>query len=131
MRSAPTSSALLLVAAGGAVGSVARFLVTRALAGASLAFPVGTLAINGTGSFLLGVVLAAAPERPDSAARLLVGVGLCGGFTTFSAFSAEVVALAGRGAVARAAAYATASVLVGVLATVAGLAVGRALAGPR
>ena len=129
MRSALPDT--LLVAAGGALGSVARFLVTRALAGASLDFPVGTLAINAAGSFLLGVVLAAAPERPDGAVRLLVGVGVCGGFTTFSAFSAEVVALAGRGAVGRAGAYAAASVGAGLVAVVAGLALGRALAGPR
>ncbi|GLC27035.1 fluoride efflux transporter CrcB [Roseisolibacter agri] len=131
MQATPAPAALLLVAAGGAAGSVARFLLTRALAGASAGFPVGTLAINVAGSLLLGVVLAAAPERPDAAARLLVGVGVCGGFTTFSAFSAEVVALAGRGAYARAALYASASVVLGVLATVAGLALGRTLAGPR
>lgn len=121
----------LLVAAGGAAGSVARLLVTRALAGASVGFPLGTLAVNGVGSFVLGVVLAAAPQRPDGALRLLVGVGVCGGFTTFSAFSAEMVALAGRGAVVRAGAYAAASVGVGLAGVVAGLAVGRALAGPR
>lgn len=123
--------ASLLVAAGGAAGSVARYLVSQALAGASFAFPFGTLAINGVGSFVLGVVLATAATRTDATLLLLVGVGACGGFTTFSAFSAEVVALAGRGAVLRAAVYAIVSVAVGLLATLAGLALGRALAGAR
>lgn len=123
--------ASLLVAAGGAAGSVARYLVSQALAGVSFAFPFGTLAINAVGSFVLGVVLATAATRTDATLLLLVGVGACGGFTTFSAFSAEVVALAGRGAVLRAAVYATVSVAVGLLATLAGLALGRAMAGAR
>jgi CrcB protein len=122
--------ATLLVAAGGAAGSVARHLVGQALAGraAGVGLPLGTLAVNVAGSLVLGLVLALAPDRPDGAARLLVGVGLCGGFTTFSALSAEVVALAGRGAVGRAAAYAGLSLAAGVLATLAGLALGRAVA---
>ncbi|MGZ8458369.1 MAG: fluoride efflux transporter FluC [Gemmatirosa sp.] len=125
--------ATLLVAAGGAAGSVARYLVAQALAGrvASVGQPLGTLTVNVAGSLVLGVVLGVVPDRPDGAARLLVGVGLCGGFTTFSALSAEVVALAGRGAVGRAAAYASLSVAAGVLATLAGLALGRLLGAAR
>jgi CrcB protein len=122
--------ATLLVAAGGAAGSVARHLVSQALAGAAGGVPLGTLAVNVVGSFVLGLVLALAPAGPDGAARLLVGVGVCGGFTTFSTFSAELVALAERGAVGRAAGYAAASLALGLLATVAGLALGRAIAAP-
>jgi CrcB protein len=121
-----SGAAVLLVAAGGAAGSVARHLVGVAALGASAQFPWGTLAVNGVGSFVLGVVLGALP--PGSESRLLLGTGLCGGFTTFSAFSAEAVALAERGLVARAGAYAAASVGLGVLAAALGLAAGRAVA---
>jgi CrcB protein len=114
---------LLLVAAGGAAGSVARYLVGQALAGAPAAFPWGTLAVNAAGSLLLGVVLALWPA-PAADARLLLGVGVCGGFTTFSAFAAELVALPP----ARAAGYAALSLALGVAAVLAGLALGRALA---
>jgi CrcB protein len=116
---------LLLVAAGGAVGSVARYLVGLAAAGAPGQFPWGTLAVNVAGSFVLGALVGAVP--PGAASRLLLGTGLCGGFTTFSAFSAEAVALAERGLVGRAGAYATASVALGVAAAL-GAAAGRAAA---
>ena len=125
MRGA-TVAGVLFVAAGGAAGSVARYLVGLAALGASAQFPWGTLAINVVGSFVLGLVLGALP--PGGGARLLLGTGFCGGFTTFSTFSTEVVALAEEGAVGRAGAYAAASVALGVLAAVTGAAVGRALA---
>ncbi len=120
---------VLLVAAGGAAGSVARYLAGLAALGASATFPWGTFAVNVAGSFVLGVVLGALP--PGSGGRLLLGTGFCGGFTTFSTFSAEVVALAGRGAVGRAGAYAAASAARAVAAAAAGAALGRALAASR
>lgn len=85
-------NAVLLVALGGAVGSVARYgmgLAAVRLFGA--AFPWGTLIVNVLGSLAIGV-LAARTAEADSA-RLLLGVGLLGGFTTFSAFSLETVRL--------------------------------------
>ncbi|MDF1504376.1 CrcB family protein [Roseisolibacter sp. H3M3-2] len=108
---------VLLVAAGGAAGSVARFLVGRALAGVPGGYPWGTLAVNVAGSLLLGAVLARWPA-PDAEARLWLGVGVCGGFTTFSAFAAELVTLPP----ARAAVYAAASLVLGGAAVLAGLA---------
>jgi CrcB protein len=120
-----SGAALLLVAAGGAAGSVARHLVGLTALGAPPQFPWGTLAVNVVGSFVLGAVLGAVP--PGAPARLLLGTGLCGGFTTFSAFSAEAVALAERGQAGRAAAYVAASVALGVLAAAAGAAAGRAV----
>lgn len=116
----------LAIALGGAVGSLARYWLAVALAGASAAFPVGTLAINVGGSFVLGALLGAWPASP-SALRAGLAVGVCGGFTTFSTFSAEVVALAERGAAGRAAAYAGLSVGLSVAATLLGLAAGRAV----
>ncbi len=121
-----TVAAVLLVAAGGAAGSVARYLVGVAAAGLAAHFPWATLAVNVAGSFALGLVLGALP--PGGPGRLLLGTGFCGGFTTFSAFSAEALALAERGAAGRAAAYAALSVGLGAAAALAGAALGRALA---
>lgn len=116
-----------LVAAGGAAGCAARYLVTQAAQPWAAAFPWGTFGINVAGSFLLGALVGALP--PGHAGRLLLGTGFCGGFTTFSTFSTEVVALVERGAAARAVGYAGGSVAAGVAAAALGAALGRAVAG--
>lgn len=120
----------LAVALGGAAGSVLRYLLSVALAAPSLAFPINTLVVNVVGSFVLGAVLTALPT-PTSTLRLLLATGLCGGFTTFSTFSSEIVTLAQRGAVARAATYAAASLFLGVVAVLAGVVATRAVLGAR
>jgi CrcB protein len=86
------------VAAGGAVGSVARYgagLAVARLLGE--AFPWGTLAINIVGSFIIGwfatLTTAEGPLPASNDVRLLVMVGFCGGFTTFSSFSLQTLAL--------------------------------------
>ncbi len=84
---------LLLVAAGGAAGSVLRHLVSLALAPAGSGFPWATLLVNVLGSAAIGAAAAAGLEGQ---ARLLVVTGFLGGFTTFSAFSLEAVMLFGR-----------------------------------
>jgi CrcB protein len=119
---------LLAIAAGGALGSVLRFAAGVALSGAFPAFPVATLLVNVVGSFVLGALATALPATAGPALRLGLTVGLCGGFTTFSTFSAEVVTLAQRGLPARAASYGVASVALSVAAALAGMAAGRALA---
>jgi CrcB protein len=82
---------ILLVAAGGAVGAVARYGVSLAAARAfGAAFPWGTLLVNVIGCLLMGLLIAKAGENDT---RLLLGVGVLGGFTTFSAFSLETVRL--------------------------------------
>ncbi|MFM2150927.1 MAG: hypothetical protein RLZZ187_3233 [Pseudomonadota bacterium] len=84
-------SGVLLVALGGAVGSVARHLVSvAALATLGAGFPWGTLAVNILGSAAIGV---AAGMGIEGQQRLLLVTGVLGGFTTFSAFSLETGAL--------------------------------------
>ena len=118
----------LAIALGGAAGSLARYWLGNGLLAVSRSFPVGTLLINVAGSFLLGALLTGLPSYPPTALRAGLMVGVCGGFTTFSTFSGEVVALVERGALGRAGAYALASVLVSALATWGGMLLGRALA---
>lgn len=119
---------ILLVAAGGAFGSVLRYLVgqwTLRLAGP--AFPWGTLTVNIVGSFVIGLFaemigrrFGASPEL-----RLLLVTGILGGFTTFSAFSLDAASLLERGAGLTATVYVLASVGLSIGAVFAGLAVGR------
>jgi fluoride exporter len=121
---------ILIVAVGGAVGSVCRFLtgvfVTR-LAGP--AFPWGTLTVNVVGSFAIGFLaeLVARKLNASMEMRLLIVVGFLGGFTTFSSFSLDTIALIERGATAAALSYVLASVVISLLATFGGLAFGRAV----
>jgi CrcB protein len=112
-----TLSSLLLVAAGGAIGSVLRHGVSLgglALFGAG--FPWGTLAVNVLGSAAIGALAGAGVDGP---ARLLLVPGVLGGFTTFSAFSLEAMGLWERSP-ALAALYVALSVGFGVAACVAG-----------
>ena len=115
-----------MIALGGAVGSVARYLlggvVQRA---AGMAFPIGTLAINVSGSFLAGFLLRYfmnVQTHPSLRAALIVG--FCGGFTTFSAFTTETLGLFEGGEYARAALYVAASVALSLMAVFAGFAAG-------
>lgn len=117
----------VLVGAGGFVGSVLRFWVGRLVYSyAPLEFPWGTFAVNVLGSFLIGVLMEMFAEGSLSeGSRLLLAVGVLGGFTTFSAFSQETVAMITAGASTRAAGYVVASVVVCLLATWAGVAVAK------
>ena len=102
---------LLLVAAGGAAGSVARYLLSMvAVAHLGAGFPWGTLAVNILGSAAIGV---AAGLGLQGETRLLVVTGFLGGFTTFSAFSLETGVLLERSP-ALGVAYVAASVLLGL-----------------
>jgi fluoride exporter len=120
---------LLLVAAGGAVGAVARYGVgAQALRTFGPAWPAGTLIANVAGGLLMGLLAGALAMRGDAdqeRLRLLLGVGVLGGFTTFSAFSLETALMIERRAFAPAAAYAVGSVVLAVTALFAGLALAR------
>ncbi|WP_026381025.1 fluoride efflux transporter CrcB [Afifella pfennigii] len=122
---------LLLVAAGGAVGAAGRHLVSgSALKLLGPGFPHGTLIVNVVGSFLMGLLVAWLALRATHAGtnlRLFLATGVLGGFTTFSAFSLDVVLLWERGQIEKALLYAVISVAISVTALVAGLALGRNL----
>ena len=112
------------VALGGAIGSVARYLVgigSGRLFGMS--FPWGTLIINVTGSFLIGTFIALFATRWDlsQVARVFLTVGICGGYTTFSTFSLDACYLMERGELLSSAAYMIASVVMSVAALVAAI----------
>jgi CrcB protein len=113
------------VALGGALGAVLRYGAGLAVARFGAGIPWATLFVNVLGSLLLGVFARwlSAPAF-DPAWRVALTVGVCGGFTTFSTFSAEVVALLQEGRAARAGVYVAASLGLSVAAVLAGLALG-------
>jgi CrcB protein len=116
---------VLLVALGGGVGAALRYLAGGwAAAAFGPGLPWGTWLINLAGSFLLGWLLARL-DGGGEALRLLLGVGVLGGFTTFSAFSVELVGMINRAEIGLAAAYAISSVAGGVVAAFLGVALGR------
>lgn len=111
---------LIYVALGGALGAVLRFLVS-----AFLAFPFGTLAVNVAGSFVMGVVWVWLSAKGLDRMAPLIMTGILGGFTTFSAFSLDVVKLTGDGRLAAAGAYVLGSVVLSLAAIYAAVALMR------
>lgn len=121
---------ILLVAAGGALGSVLRYLVGLwTLRGFGPSFPWGTLIVNVTGSFLIGALAEAITRKFGVSAemRLFLITGILGGYTTFSAFSLDAITLVERGEPVTAVIYVGASVLLSAIAVFAGLALVRAM----
>ncbi|WP_025733126.1 fluoride efflux transporter CrcB [Carnimonas nigrificans] len=88
-------ASLIAVACGGAVGSVLRWWMSLRLNGLNQHIPLGTLAVNILGSFIIGILIASFTRMPnlDPMWRALLVTGFCGGLTTFSTFSAEVVGM--------------------------------------
>ena len=126
--------ASLHVAIGGAIGSVLRYQLGRGMTQwlgvqAVTTFPWATLAVNAVGSVLMGLLagwMARQGGGGTEQMRLLLGVGLLGGFTTFSAFSLEMVMLLERGQFTFAALYAVLSFALGISGLIFGLTVMRA-----
>jgi CrcB protein len=117
----------LLVALGGALGACARYGAGR-LIGAG-AWPSATLFVNVVGGLLMGLLAGwLAARGANEGARLFLGVGVLGGFTTFSAFSLEIILLLEKGAVTLAFAYALLSVILSVASLFAGLWLMRVIA---
>jgi fluoride exporter len=122
---------LLFIAVGGAFGAISRYLVqgwVQDLAGGR--FPWGTLAVNTSGSFVLGLVFALAIDRGVLAPEIRVPlmVGFIGSYTTFSTLMLESWVLVEEGDFSHLLINLVGSVVIGMIAVVAGLAVGRTLA---
>jgi fluoride exporter len=121
---------LLWVGLGGFLGSIARYLLSGwAAARWGVIFPWGTFIINISGSFILGFFLAFAQERPwvHPQARLLFAIGFVGAYTTFSTYTYESIRLMMNGQFALAAAYIVGSVVFGLVAVFAGVALGNSI----
>jgi CrcB protein len=116
---------LLFVALGGAIGSVSRYLLNdRVRAVLGTGWPSGIFTINVLGGFLMGCLIGGLALRGGTDQekwRVLIGVGVLGGFTTFSSFSLDVALMIERKAYGEAAVYSLASVAVSVIALFAGL----------
>ncbi|NQW04189.1 MAG: fluoride efflux transporter CrcB [Acidobacteria bacterium] len=115
---------LLVVGAGGAIGAIGRYLMTAAVHRVlPETFPYGTLAVNMFGSLVVGLAAGIFAERAQAEGHLgvlFLIVGICGGFTTFSAFSADTYRLIERGAIASAAINAAAQGVGALVAVFAG-----------
>lgn len=109
---------VLLVALGGAAGSVARYLAGSALQRPVAGFPWGTLFVNVAGCLAAGaIVRLVGGSSSEPGLRAALVVGFCGGFTTFSAFSLEAVALMQEGRLGAAIAYVVITVVAGLAGT--------------
>lgn len=129
----PPARHLALVALGGAIGAVGRVAVAVAVPLHPAQLPWATLGANLGGAFLLALLLTVIGDRlsEDPTVRLLVGTGMLGAFTTYSAFSVEVVALVDAGAGVTAAVYLVLTLTGGLTAAGAGVRSGSCLAARR
>lgn len=117
---------LLTVMIGGALGAGGRYAMGSALlARLGNAFPWGTLTVNLIGGLAMGLLAGVLTRGGGEPIRLLLGVGVLGGFTTFSAFSLDVVAMVERGQAVSALTYVAASVIGSVALTFLGLSLVR------
>lgn len=121
---------VILVALGGAIGSVLRYLISAAVQGqAQSAFPWGTITVNVLGCVVIGFVSALAEGHGviSPQTKLLLTTGFCGGFTTFSTFMNETLSLHASGCTAVALAYVLMSVVLGFAGVIGGMQLGRLL----
>jgi fluoride exporter len=121
----------ILVFVGGGIGSLCRYLLSRWIAGTNNPLFYGTFLVNITGCFLIGFFVFYFTDGRFGAAsmpwRLFLVVGLCGGYTTFSAFSYENIQLINNWQILTFLAYTFASLALGFLATYTGILIGKAL----
>lgn len=118
---------LLAIAAGGALGTLARYGVDRGVPPSPLGFPWSTFTVNVTGSLLLGLIVTLVVERwpPTRYVRPFAAIGFCGGYTTFSTFVVEAALLTQHGHAGGAVLYVAASVVAGLAAAIVGMALAR------
>lgn len=115
---------VLQVAIGGAIGASLRFVIASVVA-----FPLGTLAVNVIGSFLMGVVFVALAEKGLVRWMPFLMAGVLGGFTTFSAFSLDTFKLYEAGRLGAAGGYVMATVILSVLSLFLAVAIVRGIQG--
>ena len=115
---------ILIVGLGGAAGSILRYLATLAGNALQCASWIATLSVNGIGSFLIGLFMAACTSGDW---KLMLTVGLCGGFTTYSTFSAQSLEMLRSGNYLNAGAYILGTVILCLLFVWAGMYVGTKL----
>ncbi len=117
---------ILLVGAGSFFGGIARYLVSLAMKGMSAAFPWATMTANIAGCFIIGALWAVLNRyNADNQLNLLLAVGFCGGFTTFSTFSKESLCLLQSGNYSTFILYALGSVILGIVAVALGYALAK------
>ncbi len=132
-REGVTARLLAAVALGGVAGSLGRYAVSLALPHAVGEFPWATVVVNVTGALAIGLLVGFLVDRPGAHpfVRPVLGVGVLGGWTTFSALAVDVLQLARAGQVTATVGYVTATFLLGTLAVALGvLAAGRIWPGP-
>lgn len=115
---------VLLVGAGGFLGSISRFLASRFIQNVlSASFPFGTFFVNITGCFVIGLIYGFSEKDTlfDNGWKLFLATGFCGGFTTFSTFANENLALLRDGDIFHFTIYTILSVVLGISATFAGV----------
>ncbi len=134
-RSSEPALRVVAIAAGGAVGTLARYGTERVLVVAPTRFPWATFTVNVAGSLVLGLIVTLVVERwpPTRFVRPFAAIGFCGGFTTFSTMAVETTQRIQHGRGGLAAAYVLASLAAGVAAAALGMALarGRVLPIPR
>ncbi|MEO5982328.1 MAG: fluoride efflux transporter CrcB [Pedococcus sp.] len=132
-RTSPAPALLGAVAVGGAVGSLGRYAVGLALPHVTGAFPWATFGVNVTGSLAMGVLVAwvLSMVDPHPMLRPFLGVGVLGGWTTFSSFALDVHALSGAGRTGLALTYVLLSFSVSLVAIGTGLWLGQRAFGDR
>jgi CrcB protein len=112
---------LALIGLGGGIGSIARYGVSGFIQGRwGGDFPLGTMAVNLIGCFILGVVMSLVEDRQATNGRIFLGVGFCGGFTTFSTFGYETSGLIGDRRISAAGTNVLLSVGLGLVAVALG-----------
>lgn len=123
----PEAALLATVAVGGMLGSLGRYAVGLALPHTGAAFPWSTLVVNVTGALAMGLLVAFLVDRPGvhRLARPFVGVGLLGGWTTFSALAVDAIVLAEAGAGGLAVLYVGSTFALGIIAVALGDTLGR------
>ena len=110
----------LIVGAGGAIGAIGRYLIGFLPMNPENGFPVKTFLINVIGCFIIGIIAALADKNAvNPNLVLLIKVGICGGFTTFSSFALETEGLIAKGSTGVALMYVILSLVCGVLAVFA------------